>query len=233
MERFDDPDYCDKDDHCTFEDIHTADSDAASFQLLSFGERHKPIDEARKKAALIEREAYEKGFAQGEKDGFEIGSKKVDKILDQISKTLEEIASYRREFIKLHEKEILHLICRVAEKVINGGVKVDHTVVRQAIFEAFDLAADCTNVTVRVSPEDVEYVKEVRPEFFDQFKDLKSLTVESDPSICSGGCLMETAFGQVDARLETQLNNITKAVERAYEEASQCPSTNESLDNGD
>ena len=68
-----------------------------------------------------------------------------------------------------------------------------------------------------VNPDEVEYVKEKRPEFLDRISELKSITIESDPSITPGGCFMETAFGSVDARLETQLEKIAKAVERAFE----------------
>ncbi len=178
------------------------------------------IEEAKKKASLIESEAYEKGFAQGEKDGLEMGTKKLEKILDRIHGTLQDMLAYRQEFIKRYENEMLHLICAIAGKVVRGAVKLDNQVVRETILEAFSLAADRSEVTVRVNPEDVEYVKEVRPEFFDRINELKSITIESDPSITRGGCFMETAFGKVDARLETQLEKITKAVERAFEEES-------------
>ena len=151
------------------------------------------------------------------KDGFEMGTKKVDKILDRIHGTLQDIVAYRQEFIKRYEKETLHLICAIAEKVVRGAVKVDNQIVREAILEAFSFAVDRSEVTVRVNPEEVEYVKEIRPEFFDRISELKSITIESDPSITPGGCFMETAFGSVDARLETQLEKIAKAVERAFE----------------
>jgi flagellar assembly protein FliH len=176
------------------------------------------IEESKKKASLIESEAYEKGFAQGEKDGLEMGAKKVEKILDRIHSTLEDMVVHRQDFIKRYEKEILHLICTIAEKVVRGTVKVDNQIVLKTILEAFNLAADRAEVTVRVNPEEVEYVKETRPEFFDRISELKSITIESDPSITSGGCFMETAFGNVDAHLETQLEQITRAVERAFEE---------------
>jgi flagellar assembly protein FliH len=206
-------------DDPTFEAFEVVDGDQrAMFQTSTFDKRHNPIAEAKKKAASIEREAYEKGFAQGEKDGLEIGTKKIDNALDRIHQTLQEMGSYWQEFTRLNEKEILHMICLIAEKVVRGTVKVDHRVVRESIFEALNLAAERSEVTVRLSPQDVEYVKEVRPEFFDRIKELKSITIESDPSVSPGGCFMETAFGQVDARLESQLNEIAKAVERAYGE---------------
>ena len=178
------------------------------------------IEEAKRRASLIESEAYEKGFAQGEKDGFEMGSKKVEKILDRILGTLQDMVAYRQEFIKKYEKEMLHLIRAIAEKVVWVAVRVDNQIVRETILEAFSFAADRSEVIVRVNPEEVDYVKEIRPEFFDRISELKSITIESDPSITRGGCFMETTFGNVDARLETRLQKITKAVEHAFEEES-------------
>ena len=179
---------------------------------------NRAIEEVKKRASLIESEAYEKGFAQGEKDGFEMGSKKSEKIVDRIHGMLQDMLAYRHEFIKRYENEILHLICTVAGKVVRETIKVDNQVVREIILDAFKLAADRSEVTVRVNPEDVEYLKEIRPEFFDRIKELKSITIESDPSITRGGCFMETAFGKVDARIETQLEKIGNAVEQAFEE---------------
>ena len=97
---------------------------------------------------------------------------------------------------------------------------MDNQIVREAILEAFSVAVVRSEVSVRVNPEEVEYVKEIRPEFFDRISELRSITIESDPSITHGGCFMETAFGNVDARLETQLEKITKAVEQAFGEES-------------
>ncbi len=176
------------------------------------------VEEAKRRASLIESGAYEKGFAQGEKDGFEMGSKKVEKILDRILGTLQDMVAYRQEFIKKYEKEMLHLIRAIAEKVVRVAVRVDNQIVRETILEAFSFAADRSEVIVRVNPEELEYVKEIRPEFFDRISELKSITIESDPSITRGGCFMETTFGNVDARLETRLQKITKAIEHAFEE---------------
>ena len=176
------------------------------------------VEELKKRASLIESEAYEKGFAQGEKDGFEMGSKKFEKIVERIHGILQDMLAYRQEFAKRYENEILHLICAIAGKVVRGAIKVDNEVVRETILDAFSLAADRSEVTVRVNPEDVEYLKELRPEFFDRIKELRSFTIESDPSITRGGCFMQTAFGKVDACIETQLEKIGKAVEDAFGE---------------
>jgi flagellar assembly protein FliH len=213
----------------TFEPSYAGSGDDNTFRFMPLfddmeeddGERaNRIIEEAKRRTSLIESEAYEKGFAQGEKDGFEMGSKKLEKILDRILGTLQDMVAYRQEFIKKYEKDMLHLIRAIAEKVVRVAVRVDNQIVRETILEAFSLAADRSEVTVRVNPEEVEYVKEIRPEFLDRISELKSITIESDPSITRGGCFMETTFGNVDARLETQLQKITKAVEHAFEEES-------------
>lgn len=228
MESFDKPDHSSAPDTRggIFEPSHarSGDDNTLRFMPLFDGgedDREKAdsiIEEAKRKASLIESESYEKGFLQGEKDGFEMGSKKLEKILDRVHDTLQDMFAYRQEFIKKYEKEMLHLICSIAERVVRGIVKVDNQGIREAILEAFSLAADRSEVTVRVNPEEVEYVKEIRPEFFDRISELKSITIESDPSITRGGCFMETTFGNVDARLETQLKKIADAVEHAFEE---------------
>jgi len=214
-------------DEQLFEAVSGSDDSAdATFRSMLFGEEGMEREQAKgilvrakEKAALIEREAYEAGFAQGEKDGFEMGAKKLDKILDRTEETLKGMVSYKGEFIRLYEKEILHLISHIAEKVVRGKVKIDHTVVRETILEAFNLVVDRSEVTIRISPEDIEYVKEIRAEFLDRIKDLKSITIESDPSVSPGGCFMETVFGHIDARLENQLEKIARAVEQTLEES--------------
>ena len=71
-------------------------------------------------------------------------------------------------------------------------------------------------MTLQVSPVDIEYVKDLRPTFFERIKELRSITIESDPTINPGGCILETSFGDVDGRLENQLDKITASVKDAY-----------------
>ena len=174
------------------------------------------VKEAREKAASIEQEAYEKGFAQGEKGGVEMGQKKIDKVLENIQQVLEEIVAYKDKFLGLHEEAILELICCIATKVVQARSEIDNSIVRETILQAFELAADKSKVTVRVSPNDIEYVKDLRPEFFEQINDLKSVTIESDATISPGGCLLDTAFGHVDGRIESQMEKIAESVKQAF-----------------
>jgi flagellar assembly protein FliH len=171
------------------------------------------IRRAKQRAYEIEREAYEKGFEQGEKDGIELGGKKVDKVLSRVEELLKEIQTHKVRFIAENEKEILNLIGRVAERVVKGSVLLDREVIRKTILEAFSLVSDSSEVTVKVSEEDLEYVKEMRPEFFKKIEGLEAIVMQADPTVTRGGCILEARSGTVDARLEKQLEKIVSVLE--------------------
>lgn len=229
MESFDEPSSISDSQggHYAFEALLDENSSGPSFESMMadsiqgaqkvLDNAKKIVSEAKSRAASIEQEAYEKGFAQGERDGKEMGGKKLEKLLENIQKVLGEMVDYKEKFIGLHEKEMLDLICKIAGKLVHNRVLIDKSIVRENIFQAFRLCSDRSEITVKVSPEDVEYVKDMRPEFFEHFKDIKSVTIESAPNIMPGGCQIETAFGLVDGGIDSQLEKIAASLKEASE----------------
>jgi flagellar assembly protein FliH len=187
------------------------------FRTTSFG--GDGIGEVKRKVAAIESDAYEKGFAQGEKDGLEMGIKKNEKVIENISGILKDFVDARGSIVKQYERELLQLIDRIARKVVETTVSINSGTVRETILRALRLAIDSSELTVRVSPDDFDYVKEIKPDFFEKINGLKSITIISDSSISRGGCYVETHFGDIDARLEKQLDTISDAIRKAFEES--------------
>ena len=166
--------------------------------------------------ASIEREAYEKGFAQGEKDGLELGQAKADKLIHNLEILLEEIGHLKTRLGKQYEKEILDLVFTVAKKVIQTQLLFDESAVRDTIRSALALTAERRNIVLKINPEDFEYVEKIRPDLFTEQPNLKSLTVTADTAIGRGGCVLETPSGDVDATIETQLGRIYQSLNEAY-----------------
>ncbi|RLB36138.1 MAG: hypothetical protein DRH11_00310 [Deltaproteobacteria bacterium] len=178
------------------------------------------LQQAREQAAILEKEAYEKGFAQGEKDGLELGQKKAAKIVEDLENLLEQVSRSKKEMLRLHEKQILELVFAIAKKIIKKQLASIDDAVKQTILSALHLAAEKSKVVLRISPEDFSYVERLRPELFSKFQELKSVVVTSDPSITKGGCFVETSYGDVDARVETQLAKVHESLEKAFLEKS-------------
>ena len=71
------------------------------------------------KISAIEQEAYEKSFAQGEKDGFELGEKKAVKVAENIENLFNEMANLKHDVLKQYEGQIMDLIFAVVEKIVH------------------------------------------------------------------------------------------------------------------
>lgn len=176
------------------------------------------VKEAQEKGALLEREAYEKGFAQGEKDGLDLGEKKALKVVENIENFFTEMSNLKKEILKQYERQILELIFSIAKKIIHHQIGSDEKAIEDTVLKALHLAVEKSKIALRVNPEDFDYVERLRPEFFAKFKELKSIVVTSDPSITRGGCFLETPYGDVDARIETELEMIYQCLEGVYNE---------------
>jgi flagellar assembly protein FliH len=176
------------------------------------------VKNAHEQAVQIEQEAYEKGFNQGEKDGLALGEKKALKVIEHIEELALGMTRLRKELVKQYEKDIIELIFAIAERIIRQAVPTNEETVKAVLFEAAELAAEKTELTIRINPEDFNFVEQLRPEFFTRFSELKTMTVTSDPSITRGGCLLETPYGEVDARIETQLERIYQSLDGVYKE---------------
>ena len=167
--------------------------------------------------ASIEQEAYEEGFIQGEKDGFELGEKRAVKVIENIEKLFNEITNLKYDILKQYEKEILGLIFAVAEKIVHHEVKLDETVVKSAIFGALELAVEKSKVIFNVNPDDYDYVEKLRPELFNRNKELKSIVVSSNPAVTRGGCFLETPYGNIDATIESMMEKISHFLQESVE----------------
>jgi len=210
-----------KKDKADFISLQTGEGEEGDFIPLEQGEDNYKkrkeagdiLKDAHQKVALLEREAYEKGFAQGQKDGLELGEKKAIKVIENIENLFIEISHLKKEILNQYEKGTLELIFAIAKKIIHDQVELDEKAIKNTVFKVLNLTAEKGKIVLRVNPEDFDFVERLRPEFFSKFKELKSIMVTSDPSITRGGCFLETSYGDVDATVETRLEKVYQSLE--------------------
>jgi flagellar assembly protein FliH len=168
------------------------------------------LRQARIKAAEIEKEAYEKGFSEGERAGRETGEKMVEAVLKQYTQTLEDLKGLRRALLTGSEREVVRLALEVAKKVVKREVCVDDELILALVKVALSRLADQSVMTVRVNPKDYQSIMHFResPGHRDSWHD--GIKLVEDPLITRGGCLIETDSGVIDARVEEQFREIEK-----------------------
>ena len=185
----------------------SVDSDCAS---LAEQQAEVILRQARLKVDEIEKEAYEKGFSEGEKAGREVGEKMVEALLKQYATTLEELKALRRETLLASEREVIRLSLEVAKKVVRREVHLDEELILTLVKVALSRLAEQSAMTVRVNPKDYQSILHFRhtPDHRDSLHEGIKLT--EDPLIARGGCLIETESGVIDARVEEQFREIEK-----------------------
>jgi flagellar assembly protein FliH len=157
------------------------------------------------------REAYEKGFSEGLKQGIEIESGKVQSALKSLASAMGEFEQSKRDFITASERDLLNLVIAAAECVIHREVTVNKDAVCSVLNAAMKKILDRDGIRIRLNPEDYRYLTEENPGTVDPECLRKSALVQ-DETISRGGAVIETLFGEVDARFETQLNELKQAL---------------------
>ena len=185
----------------------------------------KILKQARDRALLIEREAYEKGFAQGERDGRELGEKRLEAILDTFHKILEEIGRLRRDLYQKYEGEMVRLVFALTRKILRHDLPLPEGWVKETVKAAFQYVLEPRKVILHLNPKDCQYLLN-HPGGFPfslEGKEEDRLQVLADPAITRGGCFLETPMGDIDATLETQIGALIPSVWQKFEQSTLSP----------
>lgn len=157
--------------------------------------------------------AYSEGYAAGKDDGVAAERKRLGDLLDNLGNSVSELAETRDKLYRGFEEQCVLLAFAVAEKVIRRRIEADREIVVQAVRDALDIVKDYRTVKIRLHPEDVELVQEAESLIKDMIEKGKEITVVGDGAIERGGCLIETDFGIVDARVGSRIQAVEEALE--------------------
>ncbi len=171
------------------------------------------LEVARKKAEAIEREAYLKG----EKRGLEEGGKKLEITINGLEKLLDEIKSFKEKKYQDAEKDLLNLVLLISKKIIQQEVTLNKNMVLNIIKAAITSAIGNEEIKIRINSEDYDNVVQHKEEFIKHVDGLKNISFEADNSILQGGCLVETIYGDIDARLDKQLETMKESLTASME----------------
>jgi flagellar assembly protein FliH len=185
----------------------------------------KILKQARDRAFLIEREAYEKGFAQGERDGLELGEKRLESVLDTFHEILEETGRLRRDLYQKCEGEMVQLVFALTRKILRHDLPLPEGWVKETVKAAFQYVLEPRKVILHLSPKDYQYFLSHPGDFLfsREGKEEDKAQVVADPSITRGGCFLETPLGDIDATLENQIEALTASVWQKFEQSTLCP----------
>lgn len=170
------------------------------------------LAEAREKAQEIERQAYEDGFQQGQKDGQEVGWRGLEEVIQRLQHLVDTLEQDRESLFRQREGLLLELVLLASEKLVARELSLHPEAIRQIIEEGFQQVAHLEELKLLVSPPDYEVLKQA---------DLESwppgVELSADGTITPGGFRLETAWGEVDGTRETRWALVRSALQQTLE----------------
>lgn len=189
-----------------------AENEAASIIEKAKAEAAQIVAEAQAQSSKTESDAYQKGFEQGHEEGYEKGSVEVDRLIERMHKILEAVMQRREEILQDTESQIVELVILMARKVIKILSENQKNVIMANTMAALKKVKTRGTVTLRVNIEDVKLTSAHTDEFIKHVENIQGLTVLEDSSVEKGGCIVETDFGAIDARISSQLSELENKI---------------------
>ena len=156
-----------------------------------------------------------KGLAAGEKEGLKKGRQFVQPAIDTLEPLLEELETVRKKTLRDLEAEIIALTMGIARKIVGQELAVRPELVESIIKNALAQIETAGKILIKLNPDDIELLNHTPANLAAELSDSAAVAFEGDPSITSGGCIIETDAGNIDARLETQFKSIDESFQAA------------------
>ena len=189
-----------------------AETDAAEILTKARTEAEQIIAEAEAKKSQLETEAHENGFEAGRKAGYEDGVAEVNRLIERMHKMVESVMQRREEILSETESQIVELVILMARKVIKILSESQKNVVMANTLAALKKVKTRGNVTLRVNLEEVKLTTDHIQEFIQHVENIEAIKVLEDSSVEKGGCIVETDFGAIDARISSQLTELENKI---------------------
>jgi flagellar assembly protein FliH len=165
---------------------------------------------ARTDADALREEARRKGHEAGREEGRRSAEETASRWQDLAA----ELADCKERLYEEARGQVVELVLALTGKILGPLAEGDREAVVRVTGRALQALSDREVLTIRVNPEDLQGLMDAKPRLLQAFDGIKKLTVLEDPSVDRGGCLVETATAEIDARLDSQLREIARALRK-------------------
>lgn len=157
--------------------------------------------------AALERDAFAKGYEQGERSGAAVAAQRGEAMLQRLTQTLEELTTLRSEMIRTTERQLVQLSLAVARRIVHREVSLDADLLVAMARVALDRLGESAHVTVRLHPDEYEITGAGKGPVLGTH-----VKVIADASVGRGGCRVESDFGALDAGVDAQIQELARAL---------------------
>ena len=189
-----------------------AETEVAKIKAEAQAEAERIIAEAQAERDKIINESKKQGYDTGYEAGYQDGQKEAERLVERMHSILDNVMRRREEILSETEYQIVELVVLMARKVVKIISENQKTVIMNNVLQALKKVKGRGDVTIRVNLADVKLTTEHIQDFIDRVEAVKGITVVEDTTVEKGGCIVETDFGAIDARISSQLTELEQKI---------------------
>lgn len=152
--------------------------------------------EVAKDCERLKEEAFKEGYEEG---------------LKRWGEQLVEFENKLRAIQKETQQAIIPIALRAAKKIVGREVELSEEAIVDIVASNLKAVAQHKKITIYVNRKELEILEKHKPRLRDIFESLDSLSIRPRDDIASGGCVIETEIGIINAQIEHRWRVLEKA----------------------
>ena len=159
-------------------------------------------------AATPHEDLFAKGFAEGQRAAATAAQQETAALAKKLAATLDDLMRVRNDMIRHTEKQMVQLALAVARRVVHREISIDTNALVTMMRVALERVSDAARVTVRLNPTDHQAVVAALAGAATN----DQVTLAADGRVPRGGCKVESDYGEIEAGVDAQIQEIARAL---------------------
>lgn len=189
-----------------------AENEAATILADAKSKADAMLEEANAKREELTSSARQEGYDAGHEEGYKEGKAEVQRLIDRLHLMIEKIMDKRVQILSETEQQIVDLVLLMTRKIVKVISENQRNVVMSNIVHALRKVKGRGDVLIRVNMAELALTSEHTKEFLQSVENVKNITIVEDSAVDKGGCIIETDFGSIDARISSQLGELEQKI---------------------
>ncbi|AIQ64453.1 flagellar biosynthesis protein [Paenibacillus stellifer] len=162
----------------------------------------------------VKAEAFSKGYEEGLLEAEKEMREKLAIVMEEAQAVLTEAYKARDLIIQEAEPFLVELSCDIAEKIVEKQLTIEPAFTVELIKRNLARKREQGIISLCVAPSQFAFVNAAREELTLAIDSQAELQILPDSTVKDHGCVIRSSFGSVDARIDTQLQEIKKELIR-------------------
>jgi len=175
------------------------------------------LERIKKEKDELSRKKYDEGYKKGHADGLAKGHAEAQEVIDNFNGLINDAVNQREILFDEAHQKILELVIQIARKITFDAAQIDPDVTAGIIAGTIEKLVDKSSIKVKVHPDHLPLIEQQIDRFKGGSTAIKQMTIEPDRRVRYGGCFIETPTGDIDARVDSQMEIIAGELEQGEE----------------